>query len=378
MQPQVPVHALAFLFLLAVSTQLARTQESAAAPTAPSHQDRLLVCNKAAHSLSIYDPATRKELAVLPTGQGPHEVAISPDGRTAVVSDYGAQLPGSTLTVIDVLAAKVLRTITLSEPVAEPIAGAAAGAAAGTGAEPKARTYLRPHGSSFVGPTHLVVTSESTRRLLLVDLAKDRVERTWTTPQQTMHMVALSPDRKHAFATSIKEGNVAWFDLGGAATPTTAPTIVPTGQGAEGLAVNPATGEAWVGNRAANTVSIVDPRTGKVTAELPTGDFPFRVAFANGGDQALVTCAESGDVHVFDGKQKKLLRAIEISGDASELSPLPMGITVDPDSRFAYVACGRGEFVAVIDLQQQRVVDRIASRAGPDGIGYARIVTKGL
>lgn len=364
MQPQVPVQALAFLFLIAVSTQLARTQDPPAVPAAPSHQDRLLVCNKADHSLSIYDPATRKELAVLPTGQGPHEVAVSPDGRTAVVSDYGAQLPGSTLTVIDVLAAKVLRTIALTEPVAEPLA------------EPKARTYLRPHGSGFVDSTHLVVTSESTRRLLLVDLEKGRVERTWTTPQQTMHMVALSPDRKHAFATSIKEGNVARFDLGGTTTSTIAPTIVPTGQGAEGLAVNPATGEAWVGNRAANTVSIVDPQTGKVTAELPTGDFPFRIAFANGGDHALVTCAESGDVHVFDGKQKKLLRAIEISGDGSELSPMPMGITVDPDSRFAYVACGRGEFVAVIDLQQKKVVDRIVSRAGPDGIGYARIVTK--
>ncbi len=370
------MRAVAFLFLLAVSANAVRTQESPAVPASPAHQDRLLVCNKADHSLSIYDPATRKELAVLPTGQGPHEVAISPDGRTAVVSDYGGQLPGSTLTVIDVLAAKVLRTIALTEPVAEPVAQPVAGAtpdpATATAPEPKIRTYLRPHGSSFVDSTHLVITSESTRRLLLVDLAKDRVERTWTTPQQTMHMVALSPDRKHAFATSIKEGNVAWFDLAGAA----APTIVPTGQGAEGLAVNPATGEAWVGNRAANTVSIVDPQTGKVTAELPTGDFPFRVAFANGGAQALVTCAESGDVHVFDARQKKLLQAIEISGDGSELSPMPMGITVDPDSRFAYVACGRGEFVAVLDLQQKKVIDRIVSRAGPDGIGYARIVSK--
>lgn len=354
------------LFALLLQACLGTLPAQAPAAAAPSHQDRLLVCNKAAHSLSIFDPITRKELAVVPTGQGPHEVAIAPDGRTAVVSDYGAQQPGSTLTVVDVLAGKVLRTISLQETVP----------ASQTGEEPKLRTYLRPHGSSFVDATHLVVTSEATRRLLLVDLAQDRVARTWVTPQRTMHMVALSPDRKQAFATSIHEGNVGWFDLAAPEATAKAPTIVACGEGSEGLAVNPATGEAWIGNRAANTVSIVDATTGKVTAELPTGDFPFRITFADGGNLALVSCAEAGTVQVFDGRKKELRQTIEISGDGSELSPMPMGITVDPDSRFAYVACGRGEFVAVLDLQQQKVVDRIVARAGPDGIGYARAVTR--
>jgi YVTN family beta-propeller protein len=322
--------------------------------------DRLLVCNKADHSVSIFDPTTRKELATLPTGKGPHEVAISPDGRTAVVSDYGDQEPGRTLTVIDVVAAKVLRTIQLDDSaieVAERI---------------KNRVFLRPHGSAFVDGTHLVVTAEQSRALIFVDLTKGVVERELRTPQTTMHMVSLSPDRKHAFATSVREGNVAIFDLAGA----TMPRIVACGQGSEGLAVNPATGEAWVANRAANSVSIVDPGTGKVTKELPTGDLPFRVTFAKGGARALIPCAESGEVYVFDAKEKKLLQAISISRDGSEQSPLPMGITVDPDDHFAYVACGRGEFVAVLDLREGKVIDRIVSRAGPDGIGYARIAAE--
>ena len=338
--------------MLALLQGCSSVQEPARAETT----DRLLVCNKQDASVSIFDPATRQEIAVLPTGEGPHEIAISPDGRTAVVSDYGAQRPGSTLTVIDVVTCRVLRTIALHDTVA------------GDDQQPRERRFLRPHGSAFLDATHLVVTSESTRRLIVVDLANDRVDRSMATPQTTMHMVALSPNRRQAFATSIREGSVALFDLDG----TDAPTIVATGAGAEGLAVNPVSGEAWIGNRAANTISVVD-MAGRVVFQTDTGDFPFRVAFSNGGDVALVTCAESGDVHVFDARTKDLLAVISISGDASELSPMPMGITVDPDSRFAYVACGRGEFVAVLDLAQRRVVDRIAARAGPDGIGYARV-----
>ena len=338
--------------LLSAAFPLILLQACASTPT-----DRLLVCNKQDASVSIFDPATRQPIAVLPTGEGPHEVAIAPDGRTAVVSDYGAQRPGSTLTVIDLVECKVLRTIELHDTVL------------GDDGQEKQRLLLRPHGSAFLDATHLVVTSEMARRLVIVDLAAGRVERCLTTPQTTMHMVALSPNRRCAFATSIREGNVALFALDG----TEPPLIVATGDGAEGLAVNPVSGEAWVGNRAADTLSVID-MAGRVVFQTDTGDFPFRVAFSHGGDRALVTCAESGDVHVYDARTKDLVGVIEISGDASELSPMPMGITVDPDSRFAYVACGRGEFVAVLDLEQRKVIDRIAARPGPDGIGYARFV----
>lgn len=349
---------LAFPLLVAILACPGRSQTAPSAATTPTPTDRLLVCNKGDHSLSIYDPGTRKELAVLPTGKGPHEVAVSPDGRTAVVSDYGAEAPGRTLTVVDVMTAKVLRTIELNDASIEE------------GERIKARPFPRPHGSAFLDNTNLVVTSELARALIFVDLTKGCVVRELQTPQTQMHMVSLSPDRKHAFATSVREGNVALFDFASKE----APIIIPTGKGAEGLAVNPATGEAWVANRSANTVSIVDPNTHKVTKELPTGDFPFRVTFAKGGAQALIPCSESGEIYVFDTKEKKLLQAISISRDGSEQSPLPMGITVDPDDHFAYVACGRGEFVAVLDLHESKVIDRIVSRAGPDGIGYARIL----
>jgi YVTN family beta-propeller protein len=62
----------------------------------------LLVLNKADNTVSLLDLATKKSVATIPTGNGPHEVAVSPDGKIAVVCNYGSQdAPGSTLTVID-------------------------------------------------------------------------------------------------------------------------------------------------------------------------------------------------------------------------------------------------------------------------------------
>uniref|UniRef100_A0A832MKZ4 YncE family protein n=1 Tax=Eiseniibacteriota bacterium TaxID=2212470 RepID=A0A832MKZ4_UNCEI len=50
----------------------------------------LIVLNKSGHEAALVDPVRLEVVARLPTGKGPHEVAVSPDGRRAFVADYGA------------------------------------------------------------------------------------------------------------------------------------------------------------------------------------------------------------------------------------------------------------------------------------------------
>src|SRR5260370_24171153 len=64
----------------------------------------LLVLNKEDATLAIVDPASGKVVGCVPTGEGPHEVAVSSDGRFAFVGNYGKQTPGSTISVIDPVA----------------------------------------------------------------------------------------------------------------------------------------------------------------------------------------------------------------------------------------------------------------------------------
>ena len=73
----------------------------------------LLVLNKEDATLSIIDPATLKTVAQIPTGEAPHEIAASDDGKFAFVANYGARTPGNTLSVIDLLAQKELRRVDL-------------------------------------------------------------------------------------------------------------------------------------------------------------------------------------------------------------------------------------------------------------------------
>ena len=55
----------------------------------------LVALNKADSTLAIIDPTTMKIVSKVATGDSPHEVALSADGRIAFVANYGAQVPGS-------------------------------------------------------------------------------------------------------------------------------------------------------------------------------------------------------------------------------------------------------------------------------------------
>src|SRR5712691_5085958 len=50
----------------------------------------LLVLEKEQNTLVIVDPGSLKIVARVPAGKDPHEVAVSDDGKTAYISNYGA------------------------------------------------------------------------------------------------------------------------------------------------------------------------------------------------------------------------------------------------------------------------------------------------
>src|ERR1051326_1038280 len=73
----------------------------------------LIVLVKGANELAIVDPATQKIVARIPTGEAPHEVTLSADGKTAFVGNYGARTPGNSISVIDLITQKEVRRVDL-------------------------------------------------------------------------------------------------------------------------------------------------------------------------------------------------------------------------------------------------------------------------
>jgi YVTN family beta-propeller protein len=315
----------------------------------------LVVLNKSEATAALVDPTSGEVRRTLPTGVGPHEAAVSPDGRTAVVCDYGQQEPGGTLTVIDLVRTEVARTISLGE-------------------------HRRPHGIEYQADgRHVVVTVEQSRAIVRVDVVEGAVTDVFPTEAQVSHMVALAPDGARAFVANIGSGSVTVIDLaeGGILAQ------IATGAGAEGIAITPDGAEVWVTNRAVDTLSVIDAEWLEVTATIPCGEFPIRVKVTPDGEHVLVSNANSGDVAVFDVEARKEvaripmeLTAVEtgegrLFGDRFGTSPVPVGILIEPGGTRAYVANTNADLVTVLDLEAWKVTGRIAPGREPDGMAWS-------
>jgi YVTN family beta-propeller protein len=320
----------------------------------------LLVLNKSDDTVSLVDLETKDIRATLPTGDGPHEVAVSPDGKTAVVSNYGdTQHPGNTLTVIDVAGKKVVRTIDLGN-------------------------YSRPHGVAWLQGDDVAVTVEGSKALLVVSATEGKVKQAIATDQMGSHMVAISPKHRRAFTANIGSGTTTVVDL--AANKRI--TDVATGKGAEGIAVAPDGSEVWVTNRDANTISVVDPATLEITATLEPGEIPIRVKFTPDGTRALISNARSGDVAVFDTVTKQLVGRVPMQAAGEKLprndtrplasqfgdGPVPVGILMPEPLSVAFVANTNADTVTVIDLETLKIVGRLKAGREPDGLGYSTVI----
>jgi YVTN family beta-propeller protein len=325
---------------------------------APLAAGTLVVLNKSDATASLIDVGSRRVAATVPTGIGPHEVSVSPDGRRALVTNYGGREPGSTLTLID-LARASAKTIDLG-------------------------TYQRPHGVQWLADNRrAVVTAEANKALLVVDADAGSVAFAVTTGQEVSHMVAVAPDGVRAFVANIGSGSVTAVDL----RRKTVIGHVPTGKGAEGIDISPDGRRVFVTNREADTVSVIDAATLVVIAALPSKTFPIRVKVTPDGRHALVSNAGSGELAVFDTSSLTELRRVRFeatpaAGEGRMLSgrfgnsPVPIGIVVEPGGGRIYVALSAADAIAIVDPTRWEPIDTLKAGKEPDGMAYSAIAPR--
>src|SRR3954470_1788728 len=246
-------HAASVVLAVFIAARGAAPQSAQSAQSAQS--GTVLVANQQSASATIIDLATRAE-TTLDVGVGPHEAAISPDGRWGVVTIYGTQTPGNTLAVIDLVAKKVTRTIDLGE-------------------------YRRPHGAMFLpgSTTTVAVTSEASQNVVIVDISAGKVLSAIPTRHPGSHMLGITADGKHIFTSNVPWGGITELDLEGknivrdlAVAPMT-----------ESVAVAPDGATVWVGSNSAGTVSVVETKTWSVAATLSGLGMPYRIGISPNG-----------------------------------------------------------------------------------------------
>lgn len=322
---------------------------------AQSDPGRLVVLNKADASASLLDLRSGAERARLPTGVGPHEVAVAPDGKTAVVANYGGAVPGSSLTLLDLAAEKPTRTLDLGQAA-------------------------RPHGIVYdPDGAHVWVTAEQRKSLLRVRVADGAVVHEIPTPDPIGHMVVRAGSGR-LFVSHI--GGVGVTPVSPSGDSWTAAASVPTGKGAEGIAVSADGAQLWVGHREDDNVVVLDPASMKILATIPAAGFPIRVQLTPDGKTALVSCAESGALRFYDASKFVETGALDfpaqVKADLSGgrlledfgASPVPVGIVISPDGARAYVALTNADRIAEVDLKTRRVSRWLTAGREPDGMAW--------
>jgi DNA-binding beta-propeller fold protein YncE len=321
--------------------------------TSVAHGATLAVANKAEATVSLIDLGSGNVVATLATGEGPHEIGISPNGRFALVTNYGTRdRGGNSLTLIDIPAAGVVKTIDLGD-------------------------YGRPHGVEWLDDESAAVTVEASKALIVVDVGREKVTQSIGTDQEISHMVALDPERGRAYTANIGSGSVTVLDLGKGIRETN----ITTGDGAEGIAVSASGERIWVTNRGADTITILDADTLKPAGEIGSEGFPIR-ATATPRGQVLVTRARAGDLAIYDAANFEELRVVSFDlesmdveerlfGDRFGDSSVPIGVIADDKGDVAWVAHANADVITEIDLATGEITRMLRAGKEPDGMGFS-------
>lgn len=319
------------------------------ASSVASAQNYLVVANKQAASASVIDLSSGSTVKTVPVGNGPHEVAISHSQTFAAVSNYGAQAPGNSITIIDLGKLEPVKTIDLGK-------------------------YTRPHGMSFLpGDSLLAITSEATQAVVVFSLTTGQLVEELPTKEPGSHMLSVTSKADKIYTANVGSGTVSELTVGKPDAMRTLKVALKT----EGIGILPDGSQVWMGCNTNHKVYVIDTQSWSVIDSLDAPGLPYRINISPDGQNAVVSTPMNGRVLVFDVASRNLRKALEIPFDSTRVvhpsvkSAMPVGGTISLDGKKAYIALQGYNEAAVIDLQNLTVDKYLKTGAGPDGIGVA-------
>lgn len=293
----------------------------------------VIVLNKQGNDASFIDLESRAIVATVPTGPGPHELVITSDGRTAVGTDYG----GRTLTVIDVVAASVTRTIDLGE-------------------------YTRPHGIVVLpGDSLVAVTSESRGAVVIVRISDGALVEVLETEAGGSHMVAATADGSTLWTGDMSSNTVSELRRGASAPirALSAPARP------EAVNVTPDGTRVFAGSNTTGRITAWTTATGEPRTIAEGFGWPYRVFLTPGVEQIVIPDLENEVVRFFDGSDYRELGQMEFPDQA------PQGLVLHADGRHLFLSLSGADRIAVIDLSTRETVATLPAGNGPDGIAWS-------
>lgn len=311
-----------------------------------SSHPALLVVNQRDYTLRIVDPANGRTIGMVSTGSSKwhgHEVAASPDGRTAYVPIYGntgVGKPGTNgkqILVIDIDSRKVVGTVDFPHGV-------------------------RPHLPIFDARRHvLYVTTELNDSISIVDPYRRKIVGSVPTGQPQSHMFVLSHDGKRGYTANVGPGTVSVLDMANRKVL----TVIPISHEIQRISISPDDSMVFTSDQTKPQMAVIDTATNKVKTWVPMESTGYGTAATPDGRWLLVALPKINSVAVVDLHRLNVARTMKVCG-------APQEILVQPDNpAIAYVSCASSNQVGVLNLSNWTMQKTIEAGKFPDGLAWA-------
>jgi YVTN family beta-propeller protein len=308
--------------------------DAQATPVAPPTKPFVIVANQRSGVATLVDVVSGR-VSHVDLDARPHEVAVSPDARVAVLTIPSETFRSSRkIIVFDLATAKIRRTIDLG-------------------------TYKEPHGVAFVSDSVALVGTLGGTSAVFVDVRNGRVLRSVEGLPENPYIVKLTSTGR-AYVSSPHSSKVTEIDVASARVTRT----IEIPDDPAGIAVSADGKELYAAvwrQNAGGGIAIYDLEKGVVAAKLPATQ-PRRLAIT--ADGKLVVVSDHDHLRIID-RASRGVRSVTLGQDAGG-----SGVACAPDSTRCYVALsGAGEIVEV-DVIAARALRRFPAQKGADGLAY--------
>jgi DNA-binding beta-propeller fold protein YncE len=326
----------------------APTQAAGVNVNSPTGTTGLIMVDKVGGFVRLFDPATNAELTSLMPSLEPgikaHELAISPDHKSAYVTVYGDGVygnnphPGHTIAIVDLASRKMVGSIDLAP-------------------------YQAPHGIQVDANGKLYVVCDLSRKLLVVDPQRRSIEAVIDV-EGTGHWVALLPDASKAYVVNKSDKlYVSVVDLQARKVS----ARVPMPNGAQGIVAAPDGKTVLVADSSTPYLHMISTATdAEVDKVAVTGaDKGLYKVFYSPDGRRVLTCLLSGQINIFDASNLHApQKVVHSSGTAL------MGFAFSADGRTALVGNHGEGTVTQIDLESATVIKTFPVGKGVETLAY--------
>src|SRR5262245_58344467 len=318
----------------------------------------LIAVDKVGNKIRFYDPQRLTEIKAFDAPEpAVHELAISPDHKTAFVPLYGDGIygnnkkPNNKVVVIDLGRQQLADVIPLDE-------------------------FVAPHGMVATRDGKVWGVCDIPNKLLLIDPGKRAVQASYDCPAKGPHIVASAPDGKKLYVSS-KEGDLAVFDVAArkfvAAVPLRAPGVAGgNGSGGEGVTPTPKGDRVIVIDNDRGDMRVIDIASDREIDRVPLSQNALsnvkrsrlaKLMFSPDGRQIVATAYASGLAWLIDAADLRKQTLITVAKG-------PQGIAFAPDGKTALISSHDSGLLTQISLADGRPMAAFDGGAGIEVLAY--------